>query len=136
MKTTKSITSKHSKLFFLVLFFSLFLVSSSANAQKKIKGIVKGQTEINKEALNGANIYLKGTTIGTSTNKKGEFTFPKTLKVGDILVFTYLGFVKKSIKIKENTRTLNVTLLEDSNQMLGALNSNKRYKSKRNKPTN
>lgn len=136
MKTTKTITGKHSKLFFLGLFFSFFLVSVSTNAQTKIKGVVKGQTETKKEALNGANIYLKGTTIGTSTNKKGEFTFPKTLKAGDVLVFTYLGFVKKSIKINENTKTLNVILLEDSNQMLGALNINKRYKSKRNKPTN
>lgn len=51
-------------------------------------------------------------------------------------MFSYLGYLKKSIKIKENTTTLNVVLLEDENEMLGALNSNKRYASKRKKQKN
>ena len=64
---------------------------------------------------------------------KGEFTFPQKLKTGDVLVFSYLGFVKKRIKINANSSFINVVLKEDENQMLGALNSNKRYTSKRSK---
>ncbi|PQJ78139.1 carboxypeptidase-like regulatory domain-containing protein [Polaribacter porphyrae] len=131
MKTTKTLTIKNNKLLLCGLFFSLFLLSNTAIAQIQVKGIVKGKTETEIEVLNGASIYLKGTNVGTSSNKKGEYNFPQQLKVGDVLVFTYLGYLKKSIKIKENTSTLNVTLIEDDNQMLGALNTNKRFKSKR-----
>ena len=113
---------------FLVLFFCFSL---SANAQEiKVKGIVKGKSIEKTELLNGANIFLKGTKIGTTTNKKGEFSFPQKLKIGDILVFSYLGFVKKRVKITSNSNNLVIVLNEDDNQMLGALNSNKRYVSK------
>ena len=108
-------------------------MSNSANAQIKVKGIVKGQTIEKIDVLNGANIFLNGTKIGSISNKKGEFTFPQKLKKGDVLIFSYLGFVKKRIKITENSSYLTVILQEDENQMLGALNSNKRYKSKRSK---
>lgn len=112
-----------------LLFFNL-----SINAQEiTVKGIVKGKSEDAIEILNGANVYIKGTNIATSTNKKGEFTFPKKLKEGDILVFSYLGYEKKSVRIRSNTTYLNVILEEDSNEILGALSSNKRFKSKRNK---
>ena len=133
MKTIKTLTIKKSTLLF-GLFLSLFLFSNSFQGQEiQIKGIVKGKTYDQIEVLNGANIYLKGTKKGTSTNKKGVFTFPQKLKVGDVIEISYLGFLTKKIKIKESSSYLTIILQEDDNQMLGALNSNKRYKSKRHK---
>ena len=133
MKTTKKLLVKKPTLLVLGLFFALFLFSNATNAQIQVKGIVKGQTIEKIDVLNGANIFLNGTKIGSISNKKGEFTFPQKLKKGDVLIFSYLGFVKKRIKITENSSYLTVILQEDENQMLGALNSNKRYKSKRSK---
>ena len=133
MKTTKKLLVKKPTLLVLGLFFALFLFSNATNAQIQVKGIVKGQTIEKIDVLNGANIFLNGTKIGSISNKKGEFTFPQKLKAGDVLIFSYLGFVKKRIKITENSSYLTVILQEDENQMLGALNSNKRYKSKRSK---
>ena len=133
MKTSKKLLFKKPTFLVLGLFLALFLMSNSANAQIKVKGIVKGQTIEKIDVLNGANIFLNGTKIGSISNKKGEFTFPQKLKAGDVLIFSYLGFVKKRIKITENSSYLTVILQEDENQMLGALNSNKRYKSKRSK---
>lgn len=128
LKTIKPIVTLGSFLF-LFLFFS-----NSISAQEiQVKGIIKGQTFNQTEVLNGANIFLKGTNTGTSSNKKGEFTFPTKLKVGDILEISYLGYLKKKVTIKSNSSFLKITLQEDDNQMLGALNSNKRYKSKRHK---
>lgn len=133
MKTIKTLTIKKSTLLF-GLFLSLFLFSNSFQGQEiQIKGIVKGKTYDQIEVLNGANIYLKGTKKGTSTNKKGVFTFPQKLKIGDIIEISYLGFLTKKITIKESSSYLTIILLEDDNQMLGALNSNKRFKSKRHK---
>ena len=119
-----------------IFFFSFFFISNQTSGQIKVKGIVKGKSYEQVTILNGANVYLKGTKIGTSTNKKGEFSFPKSLTAGDILEVSYLGFLKKTIKIKEDSSYLSITLLEDDNEMLGALNSHKRYKSKRFKKKN
>ena len=134
MTIMNNFSFKKSKFTLITLCLTFFFISSSLKAQEiQVKGIVKGKTYEKTETLNGVNILLKGTKTGTSSNKKGSFTFPKKLKAGDILVFSYLGFLKKSIKIKENTSFLNITLLEDDKDMLGALNSNKRYSSKRSK---
>ena len=134
MKTIKPFSLKKSTFLIVGLFLTLFLLSSSLQAQDlTINGIVKGKTETETTVLNGANIFLKGTRIGTTSNKKGEFTFPKSLKVGDILVFSYLGFEKKSVKIKSDSKVINIILVEDESQMFGALNSNKRFSSNRKK---
>lgn len=118
------------------LFFFCFFFTQLNFGQVQIKGIVKGKSYDKVEVLNGANVYLKGTSIGTSTDKKGEFTFPKELNVGDIIEISYLGFLKKSIKISNESTFLTITLEEDDNEMLGAINSNKRFTSKRFKKKN
>ncbi|MHB0754106.1 carboxypeptidase-like regulatory domain-containing protein [Polaribacter sp. M15] len=134
MKTIKTLKVQKSSAILFGLFLSFFFCSYSFQAQDiTVKGIVKGETFEKTEVLNGANIFLKGTKIGTSSNKKGEFTFPEKLNIGDVLEISYLGYVKKRITIKPNSNFLNITLQEDDNQMLGALNNNKRYKSKRQK---
>ncbi|WP_298778752.1 carboxypeptidase-like regulatory domain-containing protein [uncultured Polaribacter sp.] len=132
MKTTKLVSTKKSSFLILGLFFSLFFTSNMKAQEIKIEGIIKGKNFEKTETLNGANIFLQGSKTGTTSNKKGVFTFPKKLKIGDILVFSYLGYVTKKIKITKNSTFLNITLTEDENQMLGAINTNKRYKSKRN----
>ncbi|WP_397446030.1 carboxypeptidase-like regulatory domain-containing protein [Polaribacter sp. R77954] len=134
MKTIKTLKVQKSTAILFGLFLSFCLSSNNFYGQEiTVKGIVKGQSFETVEILNGANIFLKDTKTGTSTNKKGEFTFPKKLNIGDVLEISYLGYVKKRVTIKPNSSFLNITLQEDDNQMLGALNSNKRYKSKRQK---
>ncbi|MDD7914608.1 carboxypeptidase-like regulatory domain-containing protein [Polaribacter ponticola] len=134
MKTNNTFAANKSVFSVLTLFFALFLFTNSFQAQSiTVKGVVKGKTTYETELLDGANIYLKGTKVATASNKKGAFTFPEELKIGDVLVFSYLGYVKKRVKIKKNSTFINVVLEEDDNQMLGALNSSKRFKSKRKK---
>lgn len=130
MKTSKTLGNKKTTLLAFSLFITLFLFSYSVNAQIQVKGIVKGKTDSEIETLNGANIYLMNKKVATISNRKGEFTFPKKLNNGDILVFSYLGFVTQKITINANSSYLTVILNEDENQMLGALNTNKPYKSK------
>lgn len=124
---------KNSRLSF-VAFLMLCFLSAAINAQDiQVKGIVKGKSDSMIEILSGANVYIKGTTIATSTNKRGEFTFPRKLKAGDVLVFSFLGYLKKQVRIRPNSTYLNVILEEDDNEILGAPMSAKRFKSKRNK---
>ena len=132
MKTQTITQNRNVKLFFVLAF--VFFFSSVLTAQEiQVKGVVKGKSAEFTEILNGANVYLKDTNVATSTNRKGEFTFPQKLKVGDVLVISYLGYLKKQIKINEKSTFLDITLQEDDNEMLGALQTNKRYQSKRNK---
>lgn len=132
MKTQTITQNQNVKLFFVLAF--VFFFSSVLTAQEiQVKGVVKGKSAEFTEILNGANVYLKDTNVATSTNRKGEFTFPQKLKVGDVLVISYLGYLKKQIKINEKSTFLDITLQEDDNEMLGALQTNKRYQSKRNK---
>lgn len=130
MKTTFTIQyNKKLSLLFLFLAFTTLVWSQEI----QVKGVVTGTFNEVVEALPDVNVYLKGTATGTTTDKKGEFTFPKSLSVGDILVFSYLGYKKKEIKISKTSTFLRVLLEEDDNVLLGASNSNKRYKSKAHK---
>lgn len=104
--------------------------NSSANStqnERTIKGVIKSETG----PLESASIILKGTNTGTTSDKNGEFKFPQPLKTGDILLVSYLGFETQEVKIKENMSFLNIVLTEDLLEFVGALNSDKPYKSKR-----
>lgn len=51
----------------------------------------------NKNPLPGVSVSIKGTTRGTYTNIDGKFTI--NVKQSDILIFSLIGFVDKSIKV-------------------------------------
>lgn len=104
--------------------------TTTENAQNEriIKGIVSSATY---GPLESASIVLKGTSTGTTTDSKGEFTFPKPLKTGDVLLISYLGFETQEKQIKDDTTFLKLTLTEDLIEFVGALNAEKPYKSKR-----
>ena len=96
------------------------------------KGLLAGVVSDDTGPLPGANIILKGTTIGTSTNFDGEFVFPKKLEKGDILIFSFLGYETQTIEIKENQNILNVNMGgNDSFVLMGEVEVNEVYKSKR-----
>ena len=133
MKTLKKVSIRKSTVIFLSFLFALVCTTNLKAQEIQVKGIVIGQTFEKIEILKGANIFLKGTKIGTSSNKKGEFNFPQKLNVGDVLEISYLGFLKKRVTIKKSSSFIKITLQEDDNQMLGALNSGKRHKTKRQK---
>lgn len=93
----------------------------------EIKGLVTDGTNVLKDV----NVVQKGTKNGTVTNAQGEFTFPVRLKVGDVLLFSYLGYETQTVIIKEDTTFITLTLTEDLIEMMGALNTDVPYKSKR-----
>jgi len=95
--------------------------------ERTIKGIVSDA----KAPLATVNVIQKGTRNGTVTNDRGEFTFPVKLKTGDVLVFSYLGYIKQEVVIKANTTFITVVLEDAAIEMIGALDSAKPYKSKR-----
>ncbi|WP_075341335.1 carboxypeptidase-like regulatory domain-containing protein [Tenacibaculum agarivorans] len=97
--------------------------------------IIKGTVSDQLEVLPGASVVLQGSTIGTETDFDGNFEFPKPLKKGDVLVFSFVGFESKKIVINDEKSASNVTLknLITSCDLifLGEVNVKKIYKSKR-----
>lgn len=101
--------------------------TSTTSAELTVKGLVSDE----EGALEGVNVFQKGTKIGTVTNEKGEFTFPSKLKIGAILIFSYLGFENQEFVIKDNSTFIKLVLTEDLVEMIGALDTATPYKSRR-----
>lgn len=66
--------------------------------QQTITGKVVDETGI---PMPGVNVFKKGGKAGTVTDIDGGFAMP--VNKGDVLVFTYLGFVNQEIQINDNT---------------------------------
>ena len=84
-------------LFITFLALSQFLVAQN-------KGTLKGlltDKETNNEPLPFANVIIKGTTIGTTTDFDGNYTL-SVVEGNHIVVFSFLGYktIEKSIIIK------------------------------------
>ncbi len=80
-------------------FLSLFLVQSAfAQGTGILKGTVFDKTT--KDRLPGANIVVKGTSVGTTTNLDGAFIV-RNVPAGDqTIVVTYIGYVGASVVLK------------------------------------
>src|SRR5688500_3045953 len=78
-------------LIFLFMIFDLL-----AQGQVAVSGkIIDAES---KEPLNSASVYCQNTTIGTTTNKQGEFSLQ--LKSGGYeLIISYTGYQKKRVQI-------------------------------------
>jgi len=96
------------KLNFLLLFF--LFVASFAFAQNSVEGIVKSA---NGEPLAGASVIEKGTSNGTVTDFNGNYKM--NVEKGKSLVFSYIGFLTKEIKV--TTNTVDVTLEDDGEEL-------------------
>lgn len=86
----------------LLSFFTLFLFSAAAlDAQYTVTGSVLDSTT--REPLNAASVFCQNTTLGTATNKQGEFSL--NLKSGGYdLIFSYTGYKTQTIRVSENNK--------------------------------
>jgi hypothetical protein len=87
-----------------------------------VKGLVKSEDD--HQTLPGANVLLQGTSEGTNTDAEGRFQFPRKLKEGDILVFTFVGFEPQQYTVTSNTSLpLEITMIVAPEIMMGAVSS-------------
>jgi TonB-linked SusC/RagA family outer membrane protein len=101
------------KKFKLLLIGILLGTSFTVFAQQTAKGVVKEKAT--GEYLPGVSVVVKGTTRGAETDFDGNFTIEK-VKMGDTLVFRYLGYADKEVVINAN---FNLTVeLEASSEQL------------------
>ena len=83
--------------FGLLLLFQLLCFSSFA--QFKVTGFIR---DLKENALEGATVVLKGTSMGSSTDNEGKYSVNLPNDKGT-LVFTYIGFKSQEIKVAGRT---------------------------------
>lgn len=71
-------------------------------------------TDNNGEPVIGANVIIKGTSIGTVTDVNGKYTLEVPPKA--ILQISYIGYLTKEIVI-DNNKTADVILIEDTQKI-------------------
>ena len=76
-----------------------------------LKGFVRDATG---QPLIGVSVTIKGTTTGVQTDANGRFAI--TANINDVLVFTYIGYLKKEVTVVSPAE-LPVELDEDSKQL-------------------
>ena len=90
------------------LLFFLLLSLTALQAQIKITGTVTDET---KETVIGANITVKGTTIGTISDINGKYSIEVPNQKA-ILVFSFIGYTTREIPVGKN-KVINVVMKED-----------------------
>ena len=98
-----------------------------------IKGVVLSMED--STALDGANIILQGTGVGTITDKQGRFVFPQQLKEGDVLLFSFVGQQTQEYKVPALVGAPIVIKMKMGYDLTGELSTNEVYTrlSRRNK---
>ncbi len=103
-RTCKSIVHLFKRIYSLRIKFTgilvLFLVAAlQVFAQSNDHEVSGTVTEANGEPLIGVNVFVQGTTIGTTTNMDGDYF----LSVPDsdvVLVYSYIGYRQQQIAVE------------------------------------
>lgn len=88
----------------VILVFNVALFAQNTT----VTGVVVSETD--GFPIPGVNIVVKNTTKGTTTDFDGRYQID--VAKGNILQFSYLGFITKSVTF-DNLKTINITLAED-----------------------
>ncbi|QOD62345.1 TonB-dependent receptor [Polaribacter haliotis] len=96
---------------FTYLFLIVFTITGYSQT-KTVRGSVYEKDT--GYPLPSANVQVKGTSKGVTTNFDGNYEI--NVKVGDIIVFSYLGFENKEVKIEQKD-VIDVYLTSSASQL-------------------
>jgi TonB-linked SusC/RagA family outer membrane protein len=97
-----------------MLLLPMFFLSVGLNAQTlAIKGKV---IDPDGNAVPGTAVVVKGTTNGGITNDDGDYKL-SNVPVGSVLEFRLVGYITQEIKVSADKATINVILLEESENL-------------------
>lgn len=75
---------------------------------------VQGVVTADGLPIPGINILWKGTTTGMITDFNGAFEFPDSLKNGDVLIFSFIGYQTMEYQIADSTpATIQIDMVPD-----------------------
>ena len=86
---------------------------SVASVQQRNTRTMKGLvTESNGDPIIGVTVRINGKNGGTVTDIDGRYTIE--VQDGDELIFSYIGYVSETRKVKKNDTAINVQLQQDA----------------------
>jgi hypothetical protein len=98
--------------FRFVFLFLLCSISFITRAQFIVTGVIMDSSS--HEPLAAASVFCQNTTLGTVTNKQGEFSL--SLKSGGYdLIFSYTGYKTQTIRVTDNNKLEILLIKEDKN---------------------
>jgi TonB-dependent starch-binding outer membrane protein SusC len=98
----------------LAVMLSLIASTGYLHAQQKsVSGTVISGSD--NQPIPGANIQIKGTTVGTVTDIDGSFTI-QVPNNDAVLIFTYIGYLSQEVVVGTRS-SINITLREDVKQL-------------------
>lgn len=74
---------------------------ATVSSEHTLRGVV---TSTEEGLLPGVTVYLKGSDQGTVTDVNGQFEFPQKLKAGDVLVFSFIGFITREYVVPKEAK--------------------------------
>ncbi|WP_104809516.1 carboxypeptidase-like regulatory domain-containing protein [Polaribacter filamentus] len=114
------------KILYKSLFFSCLLFSLTSYSQIKGKCI-----DESGKGISYVNISVKGKSIGTVSNMKGNFSFESlSVKKNDSLIFSHLNFEKKTIGIPLKINKIQLESKVENLEEIVISNKKRRFKEK------
>ena len=100
----------------LQIIFALLFISVPLLAQTTVSGTI---SDFSGEKLIGANVFIKGSYDGTSTDANGNFTFETTQSGEVVIVVSYIGYAEANQKLTLNNsaNSIDIALKEAINKM-------------------
>ncbi len=104
----------------IIISYFIFFSLNRLNAQNAT--IIKGQItdSFTKESIPFANVYFKGTTMGTMSNIKGTF-YMKKIQISDTLVISVVGYIKTKFPVRSGKINTFEVKLKPIDQQLGEI---------------
>ena len=99
---------------------TLILANFAGAAQTTISGQI---LEKNGDPIVGANIFLKGTYDGATSNSEGSYSFTTEVIGEQLLIISFLGYEiqERPISLNQVNWVINATLVEAINKMSGVV---------------
>lgn len=88
------------------------VVTAMQQSDKIVKGVVTDETGM---AVIGANIFIKGSTLGTITDMDGNFSL-EVPSDNSVVIISYIGYVEQQIPVK-GRKNWSVVLKEDTQNL-------------------
>ena len=87
-----------------------------SSAQELLQGSLFTKEGTQNIPLEGASLYWLGTTIGTTTNEKGNFSLALSKDTTELII-SYLGFKTDTLTIKNQKSITHFLMASDSNSL-------------------
>ncbi len=110
----KILILKKMKINIAVILGFIFVLTAVNAFSQSLSGTAFELNENNKKAnLEGVNIQWQGTTVGTSTDKNGNFSLPR-VSGNTKLVCSFLGYRTDTMDVKEGISKLDIRMFNSS----------------------